>query len=319
MLTKPDMPVPLPPPLKPGGTIGIVSPARRPKPEWLVAGKALLENRGYKVVVHAQNYLKDGQLAGSDAARAEAIRDVFADSTIDAVMCARGGTGTLRILDRLDYKLIHSNPKPFVGFSDITLLLQAISKKCGFAAFHGPVFWNFANPYDPRTIDDLFAVIGEGPPKRKLHYSGVTGLETGRAEGRLVGGNISLLQNLIGTPYDWSAKDAILVLEDVDEVIYKIDRTLTHFRLAGKFEGVRAVVVGEMLEIADGESGFLREGEQPYGRDLRQIFAENLPRGIPLCMNFPCGHGKYITTLPIGADVVLKLDSQSAELSFAGP
>ena len=103
----------IPPPLKKGGTVGVVAPGRWPKPEWIDKGKALLESRGYEVVVHAQCYLKDGQLGGSDAARTEAIMDMFADRTIDAVICARGGTGSIRLLDKLDYKLIKRNPETF--------------------------------------------------------------------------------------------------------------------------------------------------------------------------------------------------------------
>src|SRR6202012_3946472 len=133
---------------KPGGTIGVVSPARWAKPEYIDAGKRLLKKHGFEVVVHAQNYLKEGQLGGSDAARAEAIMDMFLDRTIDAVICARGGTRSLRLVDKLDYKLIKRNPKPFIGFSDITVLLQAITRRCGFATYHGPMFVSFADEYD---------------------------------------------------------------------------------------------------------------------------------------------------------------------------
>ncbi|MDX2028011.1 MAG: LD-carboxypeptidase [Alphaproteobacteria bacterium] len=310
------MPLSFPPPLKPKGTIGLVSPARWPKPEWIAKSKALLEKRGYQVVVHAQNYLKDGQLAGSDAARTEALMDMFDDSTIDAIMCVRGGTGAIRILDRLDYKLIKKNPKPFVGFSDITVLLQAISKRCGFATYHGPLGWNLAHTHDPRTLDDMLAVIGNKKKSIKTHFSEAECIRPGRAEGILTGGNIALLQHLIGTPYDWTGKDSILFIEDVDEPIYKIDRMLQHMRLAGKFNGIRAILVGEMVDIGDGETCYARKGETPYGRSLKQVLTEALPPDVPLCFNFPCGHGKYLTTLPVGAHVKFALAARGAELSF---
>lgn len=314
--TKTDTALPLPPPLKRGGTIGIVSPGRWPKPDWISKGTSLLEERGYQVVAHAQNYLKNGQLAGSDAARAEAIMDMFADSTIDAILVTRGGTGSLRLLDQLDYKLIRRNPKPFVGFSDITALLQAISKRAGFAAYHGPIMWNFSNTPDSRTLDDMLAVISNKKKNFKIRVSDAECIRPGRAKGKLVGGNMTLLQNLIGTPYDWSGKDAILFIEDVDEILYKIDRMLNHFRLAGKFADVRAVIVGEMVNVPDGESGFMRKGEKPYGRSLKQILLDQLPPDIPICMNFPCGHGQYMTTLPLGAQAQLILNSTNVELSF---
>jgi muramoyltetrapeptide carboxypeptidase len=303
-----------PPPLKPGGTIGVVSPGRWGKPEYVDKGKALLKKHGYEVVVHAQNYLKEGQLGGSDAARAEAIMDMFLDRTIDAVICTRGGTGSIRLLDKLDYKLIKKNPKPFIGFSDITYLLQAISKQAGFITYHGPVFWNFSIDYDPRTVSDLFVVVG-CEKNMRLKYPEAEVARPGSAEGILTGGNITMLQHLIGTPYDWSAKDGILFIEDVDEVIYKLAEKLRHLKLAGKFKGVKAVLIGEMVDIGDGETGFARKNERPFGKSLREVFLENIPGDIPVCFNFPCGHGKYNTTLPVGAQVKVSLGARGVELT----
>ena len=309
------MPAKFPPPLKPGGTIGVVSPGRWAKPEYIDKGKALLKKHGYDVEVHAQNYLKEGQLGGSDAARAEAIMDMFLDRTIDAVICARGGTGSIRLLDKLDYKLIKKNPKPFIGFSDITYLLQAITKQAGFVTYHGPIFWNFSIDYDPRTVADLFAVITSTKNVR-TKYPEVEVVRAGSVEGMLTGGNITMLQHLIGTPYDWSGKDAILFIEDCDEVIYKIAERLQHIKLAGKFDGVRALLVSEMTDIADGETGFAKKTEKPFGKTLQEILLEILPPDVPLCFNFPCGHGKSITTLPVGAQANLTLDARGAELNI---
>lgn len=306
-----------PPPLKAGGTVGLVSPARWPEPAWIEKTKAMLEGRGYRVATHSQNALREGQLAGSDAARTAALHDMFADPAIDAVMCVRGGTGSTRLLDLLDYDLIAKNPKAFVGFSDITALLQAITRRCGFVTFHGPLGWNFAQPdHDPRTTDELFAMLGPWDAQC-LRFPTVETARAGVAEGVLVGGNITLLQYLIGTPYDWSADDAILFIEDVDEALYKVDAKLRQFSMAGKFRHVRAVLVGTMVDIVDGETGFMRSGEQPYGRDLRQIVMDHVPPHIPLAFNFPCGHAPYITTLPVGARVTLQLDGQGAVMGLS--
>jgi len=304
-----------PPPLKPGDTIGVVSPGRWPRPEIIAKAKIFLEKQGYTVVVHAQNYLQDGQLAGTDAARAEAIMDMFADRTIDAVICARGGTGTVRLLDKLDYKMIKRNPKPFIGFSDITFLLQSISRKAGTVAYHGPVLWNFTlDETKQHTAEDMFAVVGSTKTTR-LSYSGVECIRAGRAEGILTGGNITLLTRMIGTPYDWSGKDAILFIEDVEEHLYALARKLKHMQLAGKFEGVRAVLVGEMVDINDG----VKDNDLPYGQSLRDVLLDVLPENIPLCFNFPCGHGAYTTTLPIGALTHVILNAQGASLAFYPP
>lgn len=304
-----------PPPLKPGGTIGIVSPGRWPKPEWIATGKTLLEERGYTVVIHAQNYLKDGQLAGSDAARAEAIMDMFADRTIDAVICARGGTGSLRLLEKLDYKLIKRNPKPFIGYSDITVLLQAINKRCGFVTYHGPMLVSFAADFDPRMIEEMLTAVG-GKKNIRLRFSEAECIKPGRTEGVLIGGNLTLLEYLIGTPCDWSAKDAILFFEDTEEVIYKLADKLQHLKQAGKFAGVRAILVGEMVDIGDGETGYARKGDKPFGKNLREVFLDILPNDVPLCLNFPCGHGAYHTTLPVGAPAKLTLGARGAELTI---
>ncbi len=303
----------LPPALRPGGTIGLVAPSRWPKPEWVAATVETLEKQGYRVVVHAQTSLRDGQLAGDDAARAGAIMAMFLDPAIDAILCARGGMGALRLLDRLDYEAIRRNPKPFVGFSDITTLLQAITKQSGLVTYHGPMAVSFArSENDPCTVADLLAVLGG--EAGGLRYPDVDVARGGAAEGVLVGGNMALLQNLIGTPYDWSGEGALLFLEDVDEPLYKIDRTLTHFRLAGKFKGARAVMIGEMVAITDGETGANREGEKPYGKTLQQIVTEHVPPDVPLCFNFPCGHGRYATTLPVGGRARLTLDDDGAAL-----
>ncbi|MDP9127368.1 MAG: LD-carboxypeptidase [Pseudomonadota bacterium] len=300
-----------PPPLKAGGTIGVVSPASWSEPDTLARLTGLLESLGYQVVIHQQNYLRYGRLAGTDAARAEALMDMFTDPTIDAILCARGGVGgSIRIAEALDYRLIKRNPKPFVGFSDITFLLQAITKRCGFVTYHGPVGLWLTRGHDPKTLDELFLMIGSARKPYNLHISSVQCLRPGRAEGRLVGGNMTLLQALIGTPYDWSGKDAILFLEDVDEVLYKLDRTLRHFRLAGKLKDVRAVLVGEMAGLTDGDS------EKPFGRSLTQILTDIFPPGIPLGMNFPCGHSSYLTTLPVGAPVELSLGPHGIDLGF---
>ena len=305
-----------PPALRPGGTIGIIAPARWPKPEWIIKARSFFEKHGYKAVIHAQNYLHDGQLAGSDYARAEALMDMFDDKAIDAIFCARGGANSIRIVDKLDYQLIKRNPKPFVGFSDIALLLNAITKKCGFITYHGPMIWNFAHAYDPHTAEDLFSMLGNKKKKLTHNFENVECVRQGKAKGVLIGGNLTRLELLMGTKYDWSAKDKILFLEDVDEVLYKLDEKLLHLRLAGRFEGVRAVIVGEMIDIKDGENGFALKGSQAFGRSLRQIFLEHLPPHVPLCFDFPCGHGPYITTLPIGAETELNFSKNGAKLTF---
>jgi muramoyltetrapeptide carboxypeptidase len=295
--------------LTPGATIGIVAPARWPEPAWLAATTALFASKGYKTKLHPQLDLRAGQLAGSDAERAAAVNDFFADTTIDAIVCARGGTGSFRLVTDIDFDAIKRHPKIFCGFSDITTLLNAIHTHTGLTTFHGPMGWNFGTGTNPRTIDDFFAVL-EG---QKTSYTfAAPALHEGSASGKLIGGNMTLLQNLIGTPDDWNADDAILFIEDVSEHLYRLDRLLWHFKNAGKLQRVRAVMVGEMVDITDGDAG----APQPYGKNWPQLLQDVLPPSIPVVTNIPCGHGDYLTTLPIGAHVTLDVGAAETKLTL---
>ncbi len=266
--------------------------------------------------MHAQNYLQEGRLAGSDDARAAAIHDMFADSSIEAVLCVRGGTGSLRLLERLDYKMITANPKPFVGFSDITVLLHAIRKRCGFVTYHGPMVSNFAKANnDPRVMSDFLCIIGNRRKQSRLHFPDVSVIHQGKTEGLLFGGNVTMLQHLAGTSFDWSGHDAILFIEDVEEPLYKLDRALCHLKLAGKFEGLSAVLVGEMVGMTDADPSI--ENDRPFGRSLEEIVQEHVPAHVPLAFGFPCGHGSYITTLPVGAQAQITLGVRGVDISFS--
>lgn len=305
-----------PPFLPDKGTVGIVAPSCCAEREWLDSMQAMFMRRGYEVVIHEQCYLRDGTLAGSDAARAEAINDMFADSTIDAIFCARGGSGSILLLDRLDYELIRENPKPYVGFSDSTAIVNALASRAGMVAFHGPMGWNFSSAqYERATEDDLFAMLAEGRgPTRRVSFPQARLAREGKAEGHLVGGNMSLLQALIGTPYDWSGQDAILFIEDVEEPLYKLERTLAHMRLAGKFDGVRAVLVGEMVGILDDKPDLDPKEHTRYVYSFDELVLKHVPPDIPVAFNIPCGHGRHIATFPIGAKVQVQLTPSHSEM-----
>lgn len=307
-----------PPLLKAGGTIGVVAPSRRAEPRWLAAMERRLRELGYEVVIHDQCYLHYGTLAGSDAARAEAINDMFGDRTIDAIFCARGGTGAMQLLDRLDYELIESNPKPYVGFSDSTALLHAITNRTGMVTFHGPMGWNFGEEqYLKQTEDELFMMIGEGAEPRCLSFPDIEIEREGGARGRLVGGNMSLLQSLIGTPFDWSGRDAVLFIEDIEEPLYKLDRILAQMRMSGKFEGVRAVLVGEMIGILDEKPDLDPAEHTIYGQTMKEIVLKHLPPDVPLAFQVPCGHGRHLATFPVGACVEVNLATGQSEMVVA--
>jgi len=305
-----------PPLLPPKGTIGLVAPSRWPSKPMVESTVKLFEARGYEVVVHDQCFLHNGTLAGSDAARAEALNDMFADRTIDAVLCARGGSGCMLILDHIDYEIIRSNPKPLIGMSDNTALLLAITSQTDMVTFHGPVAYHFQpEHFDPKTEVDLFTMVAGPKGDRRLQYPMAEAERPGKAQGRLIGGNLSLLQSLIGTAYDWSGEDAILFIEDVREPLYRIERMMAHLRLAGKFDGLRAVLVGEMVGVIDEKlSQKAPDGDIPYGRTLKEIMLKHLPPEIPVGFNFPCGHGRVITTWPMNALAHVEIGASTSEV-----
>jgi muramoyltetrapeptide carboxypeptidase len=303
----------IPPSLPPGGTIGIVAPACWPEPAWLEAASGFFRSHGYQVVVHPQCSLQWGRLAGPDQARADALQDMFRDPQIDAILCARGGVGSVRLLDLLDYELISRHPKPLIGFSDITALLQAVALKAGIITYHGPVGWNFAQATnDQRTGQDLLAVLSD-TERFDRTWSDVEVLRPGQATGRLFGGNLHLLTYLAGTPFDLPRdEDLILFIEDVDEPLYKIDMLLHRMKRAGALQRVKAVIVGELVGITDGEDNTDR---RPYGPSLSEILLNVLPE-VPLCLNVPCGHGAYLTTLPIGMKLKVALSGRSLSAAY---
>lgn len=296
-----------PPLLPPQGKVGIVAPSCHAPTAWIDAFEKKMTERGYQVAVHEQCFLQNGTLAGSDAARAQSLMDMFVDPSINAIFCVRGGTGSSQILERLNYEAIQKNPKLFVGFSDVTALLNAITAKTGMVTFHGPMGWNFIpENTEAQTEDPLFAMIEKG--ERTILLPTLEVDREGTAHGRLIGGNLSVLQTLIGTPYDWTGQGAILFIEDVEEPLYKIERMLTHLRLAGKFDGVRAVLVGEMVGILDEKPDLDPKEHTVYGHSLKDIMRKHLPPAIPLAFNVPCGHGRHLMTFPVGASVSLTLE-----------
>ncbi len=235
--------------------------------------------------------------------------DVFADPTIHAVMCARGGLGSYRLLPLLDYAKLSKHPKIFCGFSDITTLLHALYKKTGMPTFHGPVLWNFSNAPDAQVMENLLGVLQNKLTKVRQSFTQGTALRTGKGEGKLVGGNITLIQNLMGTEYDVSTDGGILFIEDTEERASQTDRALHHLAYAGKFARIKGLIVGEFTHVKEEESG-------PWGEKLADTLLKLAPPGIPIITNFPCGHGRMLATFPIGVKTALEVKADGTGLTF---
>jgi len=292
-----------PPRLKTGDTIGIVAPAGPFDPKNFSQGLSTLESLGFRTRVSDEIFEKTGYLAGNDAQRARLVNRLFKDPAINAIVCARGGFGSLRILPLVDFGIIRKNPKVFVGFSDITALLTAITNRSGLVSFHGPVVTTLAKASE-MTCNTLLGAISSDMPLEVQPANGVV-IQAGRAQGPLIGGNLTTLCHLLATPFEPRFKHRILLLEDRGEALYRIDRMLCQMKLAGCFDDIAGLVLGSFEEC--GDLGVIYQIFQEHFQDIH----------IPILAGFDIGHGKQNMTIPFGIEAILDTDKQL--LSFTQP
>ncbi len=286
--------------LRPGAAIGIAAPASPFDRESFERGVQALRGMGFETVIPEGISATQGYLAGPDEHRAVWLQRLFDDARIDAIMCARGGYGSLRILPLLDYERIAAHPKVFIGFSDVTALLAAITGRCGFAAFHGPVVTSLAGASES-TLTALLAAVASDAPLILSAPTAVT-VQPGAAAGAVCGGNLTTLCHLLGTPFQPSFRNRILFLEDRGEAAYRIDRMLTQLKLAGCLEGLRGLVLGAFTDC-----GSLQE--------ILGIVSECLAdTALPILAGMEAGHTEPNLTLPLGVKALLDADRRS--LSF---
>lgn len=298
-----------PPPLRPGDTIGIVAPASPMWGDLLALGCRQLEEMGYKWTYLQTMFEEDLFFAGSAERRAREIEEMFTDDAVRAIICARGGYGSNYLPPLLDLEKIRAHPKIFVGYSDITTLLSYLTDATGLVTFHGPMI---AKDFAAQGGVDLDSWFGALSGQRWLDVSLPTThrlrpLVPGEAEGRLYGGCLSMLVSSLGTPYEVRTEDTLLLVEDVSVKPYQVDRLLMQLRHAGKLEGVRALLFGEMLHCqATPEQRFTLE-------DVILRAVGDL--GVPVAFGLPFGHvaGANLT-LPIGIRARLTAGETSIRL-----
>ena len=287
----------LPSRLKPGDTIGVVAPAGPYDRDSFERGTRVLENLGFKVFIPPALLDAKGYLAGSDRHRAQYINQLFADNGIDAVICARGGYGSIRILPLLDFQVIAANPKVFIGFSDITVLLTTFADRSGLAAFHGPVVTALADA-PPETPRSLMQAVSSDTAVDIRGFGGLT-INAGSGSGIVCGGNLATLCHLVGTPFAPHLADRILFLEDRGEPPYKIDRMLTQMKLAGCLEKLAGIALGSFEECGPLDDIY---------NIVAEIFRDD---AIPILAGLEVGHGKNNFTLPFGIEATLDADDHS--------
>lgn len=254
---------------------------------------------GWEPVVGEHVREKDGYLAGIDAHRLADFNHAAADRSVDAVWCIRGGYGAMRLLDTIDYQAWCRHPKALIGFSDITALHAAIGARAELVTYHGPTARAALTDFCKSSL--LEAVSRTGP--YSLSAPNATVLRPGRARGRLVGGNLALLAGMAGTSFAPSYDRAILVLEDVNESVYRLDRMLTQLRLNGALANLAGLILGQFTDIPDDASN----EERPLGELLDEL-AEWC--GVPCLSNVPVGHVSDIWTVPLGATAELDVDKR---------
>ncbi len=298
--------------LKRGDTIGLIAPAGIISEEKLSRAVETMNGLGFRVKIGEYVLQKNGYLAGNDAQRLLDLHAMFADKEVKAIVCIRGGYGTLRLLPNIDFSLIRKNPKIFIGYSDITALLHAIYAKTKLVCFHGPMA--LSDFSQDLTLDSFLDSLQE--KKRRINYQAVPDeahdvdtcvIYPGKAKGQLVGGNLSLLLSLIGTPYEINLKNKILFIEEVGEEPYRIDRMITQLIVSGRLSRVAGVVLGKFSNCAP---------ENPErSLSLDELFAERFSiLKIPVLQGFPFGHVPQNITLPIGVNA--KMNSADLSLSL---
>lgn len=311
-----------PPALKQGSTIGIVAPASGVDGGDVSGAVATLKRIGFNVKTGQHLSKGFGYLAATDEKRAAEFMKFIRDPEVDCVMAVRGGYGVMRILPMLNFDEIRANPKVIIGYSDITALVNSVYLKSGLIGFHGPVA---TSSFDPYSLDSFRRVVmaanpaGEFSESTEFHGSRFSEAQAstvvpGKAQGRLVGGNLSIVSDMMGTPYEVPMEGNILFLEEVAEEPYRVDRMLTQLRLSGKLEKCAGVAFGRFTKCEAPRRG----GEFQVSLSLEQVIRGALePLKIPTVYGLSIGHITAKLTVPVGALATLDADAKTITINEA--
>lgn len=291
-----------PEPLLPGRTIAVVSPAGPSDRARLDGGVKQLRSWGYKVKVGKYAHGHYAFFSGRDRERLADLVAAFKDPSVHAVMCSRGGYGSTRLLESLPYDLIAAHPKIFVGFSDLTALTWALYRKCNLVTFTGPLVNEIGDGLPQMTIDSFFNLVGPDKPSKSLWAGPLCALRPGTARGPLFPGCLSIIVTMLGTPYLPDLRGAVLMLEDVGERPYHIDRMMVHLKNAGVFDQISAVIIGRMTNCWPRT----RRSDSLQMADILMDLTSGRP--IPVYTDVPYGHHPERLTLPIGVRVEVSQD-----------
>jgi muramoyltetrapeptide carboxypeptidase len=290
-------------PLESGAHVALLAPAGPlQKPEDLPRAQENTRTLGWEPIVGQHAREREGYLAGHDRERLNDLNRAIRDPKIEAIWCIRGGYGMIRILDKIDYDALSRTPKVIIGYSDITALHCAVQRRCKLVTYHGPtareIMSDFSRDSFRRAVIGQTDSCGTVPDARELN--------AGTAEGRLVGGNLAVLASLCGTPFAPDCTDGILILEDINEPVYRIDRMFQQLKFAGVLNGCRAIVFGQCTSCPEDAGG----GGRPFDEVLGELAHA---MGVPCLAGIPIGHIADQWTIPLGA--IGKLDTKTRTLS----
>lgn len=284
--------------LQKGDRIRIVSPAGKVSKEKVLPGIDLLQDAGYEVIIGKHVFDRHFQYSGTDQQRATDFQEAINDPEAKAIICARGGYGSVRIIEKTDFSPLLRNPKWLVGFSDITVF-HSVLNKLGMASIHGvmPAFF-LENKKPTKSFFSLITVLTSGHSGAELMSHALN--RKGEATGELVGGNLSLLYSLQGTPWQLNTKGKILLIEDLSEYLYHLDRMMQNMRLSGQLDELAGLVVGGFTGMQDNEN--------PFGKSAYEIIHEAVDGcRFPVCFDFPSGHIPRNLSLIMGATYRLEV------------
>lgn len=288
-----------PPYLQKGDLIRIVAPAGKVSKEKVLPGIELLRDIGYEVLVGNHVFDKYFQYSGTDRQRAADLQVALNDPLTRAIICARGGYGSVRIIEKLDFTPLLKEPKWLVGFSDVTIL-HSVLNSIQIATVHGAMPSSFiVNKKLTNSFHSLITALTSG--NSQVNFEGHSLNRKGKCQGELVGGNLSLLYSLQGTSWQLEPSGKILFIEDVGEYLYHLDRMMQSFRLSGQLKGLSGLVVGGFTEMKDNDS--------PFGKSACEIIQEAVQEyNFPVCFDFPAGHIPKNTSLIFGAQYHLEVE-----------
>ena len=292
--------------LSQGDVVAIVAPAKKIDETYIERATRFLESHGLKVITGKNVLQVHHQFAGTDTQRAQDLNEAIANPNVKAILCARGGYGTVRIVNQIDFSPLTTHPKYIIGFSDITVLHNHIHTHLGMETLHATVPVNFPEAGTNENLKSLIHALFSGSNSYKVDPHPLN--KPGKADGKLIGGNLAILESLTGTDSDIDTTGKILFIEEVSEYAYRVDRMLYTLKKAGKLDGLAGLVVGSFTDIKEGKDHFGKDGYEM----IQEIIADY---DFPVCYDFPAGHGADNRAIFFGRETQLIINAKGATLN----